>query len=357
MASITRQKKDGVYYLIDYIKGKQKWIRLGKITKSEARKVLSRYEQDKTYLRLDIELPPSEISLFELTVDYLDSLLGYHAESTIKINRLLINSFLKLDSSHEAVGFMFVGVAKKYKQVGDFMINMIDSNIVLKYCYLKNYKPNTIRLLSAFLKKMYDYAIEKKYISINPFENFKRPKVEELPPKYVDPDLLSRTIDAMTGHIKLYFMILYYTGMRPSEALRLKVEDIVDNHFVIKKSKTKRFRTVPVNENLKLNLAEHIKDKANDDYLFPGKIEGHQKEMKNGLSRALKRAGIKEKISPYSFRHTFATYVLKNTADLRAVQTLLGHSNSKMTERYAHSLPQTLIDAVHRMPDYKQKSD
>lgn len=349
MAYLYRQKRDNVFYLIDKVSGKKKWIRLGKIAKSEARKVLARYEQDKTYLRLGMEIPSSEVPLYQLAEEYLESLLGYLAKSTIKINRLILNSFINLDSSHEAVSFMFTDSKKNYKKVGELMINMIDSESVLKFCYQKNYKPNTIRLLSGLLKKMYDYAIEKNYISTNPFENFKRPKVEELPPKYVDPDLLKRAMDAMQGHIKAYFMILYYTGMRPSEALSLKVGDIVNNHFVLKKTKTKRFRAIPVHELLKKYLAILCEGKSNDDYLFPGKDGGHQKEMKNGLKRALKRAGITEKISPYSFRHTFATYVLRNTADLRAVQTLLGHSNSKMTERYAHALPETLKTAINTL--------
>lgn len=72
------------------------------------------------------------------------------------------------------------------------------------------------------------------------------------------------------------------------------------------------------------------------------------KTFKKSFREAAKRAKVKG-VFPYALRHFFATQVLKNTGDLRAVQTLLGHSRSTTTERYAHSLGDTLKKAVHSL--------
>lgn len=138
----------------------------------------------------------------------------------------------------------------------------------------------------------------------------------------------------------MFFMMLAYTGMRSGEATTLTQADVDLSLGVIYLHKTKtEARTVVVVEPL-LSVLKTYLSSLNTELLFP--IESNPKKaityasyMRNWEKR-LKGCGIKKKVQPYSCRHSFITNALANGGDLFAVQDIVGHTDSRSTEKYAH---------------------
>ncbi len=342
MAYLHKQKRDGVWFLIDKSK-KPSWIKLGKISHAEAKQVLKKYEMESTYLRLDLPLPPSKISFKELSEEYLADIKGIKAPYTVDREKHFLDHFCKT--------------------FGQRMIHELTARLIEDYLVAKFYKPRSWRNIVLCLRAVYKLAIDRKYLPENPMLKIRLPKIGKSLPRFVDPEILDRVIDHMNGPIKIYYMILRYTGMRPGEALSLQVKNIREVAyrdrktkkekkklmFQFKASKTSTDRVIPIHPNLISMVKELTKNKKPENYLFPNKNgEGHQKSMKMGLRRAIDRSGV-QGISMYTFRHSVATDMLAKTGDLRAVQTILGHSRSTTTEIYAHALEAAKIDAIEAL--------
>ena len=326
MAYLHRQKRDGVWFLIDKSVRPPRWIKLGKIYQTEAKTVLARYQIDQTYLRLDLQRD-SKITLKELADDYIADCQGRKGEYTVSLEKHCLDKLCEVYGARQ--------------------INSITPREIEQHFSAKGYKPTTWDFKCKVLKRAYDLAVKRQYLRTNHMTEIRKPKREELPPRCIEPKVIEKIFKQMRGRVLAYYKLLYYTGMRPSEALRLKRMDIDlgQNRLVVMKSKTKRFRVIPIHEKIVPYIRQLLE--SSDDYLFPGMLGEHQKSMKMGLRRAVEAAKIKEGgISAYVFRHTFATQVLSKTANLRAVQMLLGHSRSTMTERYAHVLNDQLKEAV-----------
>lgn len=308
------KRKTGVYVLID--KSINKWITLGKIAHHEAKTVLRRYETDNTYLKLDLPVPPCKIPFKELCEEYLEHAGSYKAASTV---------------AHEKEALNLIA-----RDFGEITIDKVTVQTASAAINKTKFKPNTAHYRAKVLRNCLKYACEKKYINKNVVDEIKLPPLTQLPPKAVDPEIIEKIFKHLRGAPLAYYTILYYTGLRPGEAIKLTKKDIDFKNKVImvNSTKTGRFRSIPIHE----KALKHLKD------LNFISLRG----MVTALKRACRDAKV-DQISPYVYRHTFATQVLAKTANLRAVQTLLGHSRSTMTERYAHVLDDQLRDAVGKL--------
>jgi site-specific recombinase XerD len=166
-------------------------------------------------------------------------------------------------------------------------------------------------------------------------------RIQPLPhPKYI-PAILSHReavllIHAAEPNYTLLFMYLYQTGNRLSEALSRQWSDIDWEHRVIKigMAKAWRSRITPLTDELYDALWTH---RAERDYIFINPKTGKPYAgIKKALKRAAEAAGIKKQVSAHTFRHSFATHLLGQGANLREVQELLGHASVKTTEIYTH---------------------
>lgn len=314
-----------------------------------------RYETESTYLRLNLPLPPTQITFKELCDEYIASIKGRKAETTERTEKYYL---LQLQ-----------------KTFGDRFIGSITKEEWEAHLYGAGYKPWTFHRMIGTLREVYKLAIDRKYLPRSVIGEIKRPKIGKSIPRFVDPKLLDLVIAEMKGPIRVYYSILRYTGMRPGEALMLRVGDIREITykakdgklaarpvFLFKAPKTGTERVIPIHPNLSVLVFELIKEKKPSDYLFPAKDPAqHQKSMQMGLRRvvAQREAKIKEEakkkraqspsfkgISMYTFRHSVATDMLAKTGDLRAVQTVLGHAKSSTTEIYAHALEAAKIEAI-----------
>lgn len=303
-------------------------MKLGTISASEAKQILKRYERDENYLRLDLAPKKSELTVRELCALYLQDITSIKEDSTVKTETWILNYFCKT--------------------YGDLKIHELTAEEVERHFKKKRYKAYSAYNIAKSLRGAYKLGCLRKFIDVNPIIKIRLPKLDKIIPRYSDRKTIDLVLNKMPVRIRSYYEILRYAGVRPGEALRLQARDVVKNALIIRATKTKNFRAVPIHPKLRPFLKTLLQDKDPEDFLFPGKNGGHQKSMKMGIRRAIVALGkekIKVKLSPNMFRHTFATQVLRKS-NLRAVQTLLGHARSTTTERYAHALADDLQKAV-----------
>ena len=138
---------------------------------------------------------------------------------------------------------------------------------------------------------------------------------------------------------------LYSTGMRRAELCRLKVEDIDGGRMIIhiRQGKGGKDRDVPLDPKLRETLREYYRWMRPKTYLFPGTENGWRadkpitaKVLWEACREAAQRAGITKRVSPHLLRHSFATHLVENGADLPTVQALLGHADLRATSIYLH---------------------
>jgi site-specific recombinase XerD len=163
-------------------------------------------------------------------------------------------------------------------------------------------------------------------------------------PKVLSPDEVARLIEA-AGNLqaRAILMVLYSTGARRSELVRLRVEDIDSERMIvhIRKGKGLKDRDLPLPPTLLETLRAYWRWKKPKTWLFPrgtGRGDQHltDKVVWNVCADAALHAGLKKHVSPHMLRHSFATHLLENGADLPTIQALLGHADLETTSIYLH---------------------
>lgn len=225
-----------------------------------------------------------------------------------------------------------------------------DIESYLKYCYLKNEDSKTISHKITTIYNFHNYLLREKVIKDNQAEFIDRPKlVKHLPytltVKEIDKLLDIALVTVFDYRDKAMLELMYGTGLRVSELVSLTVYDVdFYNAFLRIKGKGSKERIVPINnaslKYLKLYLDRRcllLKKKTSDELFLNARGEGISRQgfFKN-LKKILATKGMPTNISPHSLRHSFATHLIENGADLRSVQTMLGHSDITTTKIYTH---------------------
>lgn len=353
MAFLFFKKSDRTWYIVDKSDLANPWKRLGRdrleIDKAGARAAFEHYEKDSNYLRLGLPRNDDEMTFAELIPGFLDG----------RRHRVTSNT-LRVDQGH--LNLLALTFGKR-------SIETITADEVEKYLNEKNYNPNTRRNVVTVLRKLYDYAIEKKIlqppspgaVAQNPMRALRVPRSERALPRPVDDWALKAILEALGGRLKDYYSLILHSGMRPGEAKKLQVKHGTSQGILLEKTKTKTQRIVPWTTQSKEIFQRLSRGKKRDSFLFPSE-GGHQENFKDGLKRAVDRANkkiieeakkskIKDPIliphtTPNQLRHTFATMVLKKTGKLKHVSRLLGHASISTTEIYAKVIQEDLEDAV-----------
>ena len=135
--------------------------------------------------------------------------------------------------------------------------------------------------------------------------------------------------------------LIYSCGLRRSELLNLKPNDIDSNRrvIIIRQAKGKKDRIAPLSEKILAMLREYYKAYKPATWLFEGQEIGNQyseKSLESVLKQALAKCKITKPVSLHWLRHSYATHLLENGTDLRFIQEILGHKSSKTTEIYTH---------------------
>ena len=199
------------------------------------------------------------------------------------------------------------------------------------------------------VKGIFDSAVENRMCSRSPVTEFKMPRKERMAAKDIQvftPDEVQQIITkAPTVQYGHYVLLLLYTGLRMGELLALQWTDINDDIITVRRSlarsedghaneatKSGKSRFVGVTNNLK-NILDTIPKESLYVIWDNGQLTPNQ--FSHRYKVALKEIGV-DYLSPHKCRHTYATYLVRGGADLRSVQTLLGHSSLDVTEIYTH---------------------
>jgi integrase/recombinase XerC len=220
----------------------------------------------------------------------------------------------------------------------------------LTYMFDKKYEKKTISRHISTLRSFYKYLQEEKIIKKNPMTLISNPKLDKKLPNFLYYDelevLLNIPDKSTTLGLRdaLILELLYSTGIRVSELINIKMKDInrSDKKILIM-GKGSKERYVLYGEVLADLLEVYLsysraKLNKNSDYLILNK-DGNQitdRGIRLIISKILKKGEIDYHVSPHTLRHTFATHMLENGADLRTIQELLGHSDVSTTQIYTN---------------------
>lgn len=229
----------------------------------------------------------------------------------------------------------------------------------------KGIKPQTLSRYLVSIRNFYGFLEDRRYIKKNETQNIDLPKIGRRLPKYLsisEVDHILKQAEFLVStkpkprEYRYYTMLqlLYASGLRVSELVNLKLNDInLQSGFVIVMGKGSKERYVPIGQfaiaSVDLYLKEH-RDKI---------LKGKKTNVifANASGKAITRqsfwmyiqklgqlAHVKKKMSPHVLRHSFATHMLENGADLRSVQMMLGHSDISTTQIYTHVTRERLKD-------------
>lgn len=241
----------------------------------------------------------------------------------------------------------------------------IDENQVQEFVYqlAKTVNPRTQSRIISGLKGFFNYLIFEDYRKTNPLELIESPKTGRKL-----PDTLSQQeIDAIINAVDLssaqgernraMLEALYSCGLRVSELTNLKISDLFfDEGFIQVTGKGNKQRFVPIAKVTMKYILIYINEvrvhenivKEHQDILF---LNRRGKKLTRAMvftiiKQLAEKAGVRKTISPHTFRHSFATHLLENGADLRAIQQMLGHESITTTEIYMHVDRKYLSDVL-----------
>ena len=230
------------------------------------------------------------------------------------------------------------------KEINNISLN--DIRNYLKYLYDKKYTNATIARKISTLKSFFKYLENENIIKTNPMLLISNPKKEKKLPNFLNYEDLDKLLNAPNLKTEegkrdaLIIEMLYSTGIRVSEIVNIKINDInkSDNSIIIL-GKGNKERYVYYGSKCQNLLENYLANKTiNSEYLFPNK---HGKKLNDRAVRTIidkntKIAGLKIKVTPHTLRHTYATHMLNEGADLKSVGDLLGHENLSTTQIYTH---------------------
>lgn len=232
--------------------------------------------------------------------------------------------------------------------------NIVYEDLRYYLVYLKDKKKNSNssidRKISA-LRGFYKYLVNLKILEVNPFDIVNGPKKEKKLPRYFEYNELeelfnSVDISSVIGRRdRLILELLYATGVRVSEMIEIKVSDIdISNRNINIIGKGNKERIVKFGEYCLDAINDYLDNSYNKlninniNYLFLNSRGSKltDRGVRYILDNLIKKTSLNKKISPHMLRHSFATHLLNNGADLLTVQKLLGHESIKATQVYTH---------------------
>jgi integrase/recombinase XerD len=230
----------------------------------------------------------------------------------------------------------------------------------------KTKKKNSTRTLArslAAIRQFYNFLSDTEVNIDNPTTKIESPHIEKTLPDFLtikEVDKLFSSIseeDPYELRDKTIFELLYSSGLRISEAVDLEIDEMdFENSFLSIIGKGDKERIVPVNEEAKRLLLKYLRDSRQDilgtresEYLFVSKKGSklNRKSVWRLLKNYVVRTKITKNITPHTLRHSFATHLIENGADLRSVQELLGHMDISTTQVYTH-LAKEKLQKIHK---------
>lgn len=240
---------------------------------------------------------------------------------------------------------------KFYDAIPNKNLLKISTNEIRDFLYNSGVSARTRAHYLTVINSFYQYLINNNLRKDNPVETIKLPKLAKKLPNFLTVDEVDKLLNITPTKPIDYRNIamletLYASGLRVSELVNLKISNIDFNECILRiYGKGKKERIVPINDTSKQALENYLYHYR--DYLLKGKTSEYvfinnfgNVISRQGFFKILKKIceenGINKTVSPHTLRHSFATHLLNNGADLRVIQELLGHSNLTTTQIYSH---------------------
>ncbi len=274
-----------------------------------------------------------------MDIQYLSEYLEYLevekglAQNTLEAYRRDLTSFLDFCKS------------RKVSDIAD--IERTDLNSFILKLREDNYNPTSVTRKIASLRGFFKWFCANEYGTKNPAQTLEQPKLPKHLPKVMTIEELNQILNTnLTEEETLIVELLYGCGLRVSELVNLQLNNIdIKSKYIQCYGKGSKERIVPFGEKAKAALKKYLKvrdliilkNKLVDNKILFLKDDGKQ-ITRQDVYNFIKKQGekIHKHISPHTLRHSFATHLLENGADLRVVQELLGHSDVSTTQLYTH---------------------
>lgn len=255
----------------------------------------------------------------------------------------------------------------------DTDVSSVDYNKIreyLRFIYKYNYKKTTVARKISALRTFYKYLYRERVVEANPVSGVSAPKKTKSLPKFLDKEEIEQilnnvNIESPSGfRNRAILELLWATGMRISELSGLNFGDLNLEHNEIKVfGKGSKERIVLISERAKQYLERYIHTARRlvaKDFPPPPQEENspvfinntgyrlNPKTIRNVINSIVEKISLPKKVTPHMFRHSFATYLIENGADLRVVQELLGHASISNTQIYTHISTKHLTDTYNK---------
>jgi integrase/recombinase XerC len=268
-------------------------------------------------------------------------------------------------SPTEQHGGTATAVATQANPKVDQLLLSVETDVVRAYLVFlneKQYSKSTIARKLATLRSFYKFLVKRNQLTSNPVVAVRTPKQDKKLPRFLEYEQVKRLLDTppmdnwLGARDRAILETLYSTGIRVSELVALNMDDIdFLGEVVHVRGKGKKERIAPIGSSA-LQVIQHYMEYRNkraqnntnfdSKVLFVNKHGGRlsTRSVRRKMDKYLKMAGLDPAISPHTLRHSFATHMLNNGADLRSVQELLGHQSLSTTQIYTHLTTTKLKD-------------
>ena len=279
----------------------------------------------------------------------------------LKIERgLSINSIISYE--HDLIKLTkFLEINKKIKPL------QLSPEIIKEFIrhLSKDVSPSTQSRIISGIKSFYEYLLFEKLIKSNPLAEIEQPKTQRKLPDTLSIDEINLMVSKIEKNKNEYYRniaiieTMYGCGLRVSELISLKISDLyLDEDFLKVTGKGNKQRLVPISSINKKCIVNYLNEsrskiKINPTYSDTLFLNRRGKVLTRAMiftivKNLTKLAGIKKNISPHTFRHSFATHLLENGADLKTIQQMLGHESITTTEIYTHLDNTALVNVMKK---------
>ncbi len=243
-----------------------------------------------------------------------------------------------------------VKMQKYFNSDGVDNVSDVSQTVVRSYVlYMEseNMSSATVSRSIASIRSFFIYLVENGKITENPTDGIKPPKVEKKIPETLTIEEVNLLLDQPSGDSpkeirdKAMLELLYATGLRVTELISLKVSDLNLSLSYIECHDRTKSRIIPIENAAKFALSRYMTDVrpsmcADSEYLFTN-VKGEEMSRQGFwklIKSYAKKAGIDKDITPHMIRHSFASHMVSNGADLASLQEMLGHSDISTTQIY-----------------------
>jgi integrase/recombinase XerC len=285
------------------------------------------------------------ITLIKNFLDYLTIEKRYSVHTTVSYKNDLNQFNLYLSESYSGIEFQKVEMI----HVRSYMVHLLESKLA---------KSTVARKVSS-IKSLYKFMKKEQLISSSPIQLLETPKLDSRLPVFLKEEEVVNLFeefkfeDSFSGkRDKMILYLFYQTGIRLSELIGIKDVDVRNGELKVLGKRNKE-RIIPLSNNIQplidqyLNLKDELGFKKKYFFVTDNGNKLYEKFVYRKVNYYLSMVSSKQKKSPHILRHTFATHMLNNGADLNSIKEILGHENLSATQVYTHNTFQKL-KSIHK---------